>query len=437
MGTTLGFAGCVLAVCGALAGLAGDAAGADGEWPNWRGPHFDGSSDETALPDALDPQRTQLWATDLPGPSSGTPIVWGERIFISALEATTQNLLAQCYQRSDGKLLWSHEVAVGYTSNKRNDLASPSPVCDATRVIYTYGSGDVVAFDHAGKELWTRNLQKDNGKFSVQWLYGSSPLLLQDRLYIQLLNRDDAKGNTEETSSYLLALDSASGKVLWKHARVTDAKAESQESYSSPIPFTVKGKELIALLGGDCVTAHDPMSGAEVWRFAGLNPSHQGNWRNIPSPVFAAGRVVVPGGRGAKLYAIPGDLMGTVGVERAAWTSSELNTDVAVPLFYRGKLYVLDGDHKLVTCVDPASAAKQWSQPLETTAVVRGSLTAGDGKLYVQNESGDAWVLSADHAQVLSKTSLGSEGAARASIALSHGMALVRTAGKLFAFAKK
>jgi outer membrane protein assembly factor BamB len=328
-------------------------------------------------------------------------------------------------------------VSVGYTSNKRNNLASPSPVCDATRVIYTYGSGDVVAFDHAGTQLWKRNLQKDYGKFSVEWLYGSSPLLLKDRLYIQLLNRDDAKGNSEQTSSYLLAVGAADGKDVWKHARVTEAKGESQESYSTPIPFTVKGRELIALIGGDCATAHDPMSGEEVWRFAGLNPGHQGNWRNIPSPVVADGRVVVPAGRGAKLYAIPGDLAGTVGIERAAWSSGELNTDVCVPLSYHGKLYVLDGDRKKVSCVDPATGTVQGTLALETTAVLRASLTAGDGKLYVQNEAGDCWVLNADHLAVLAKTSLGSEGACRASIALAHGSALVRTGSKLYAFARK
>ncbi len=436
MAVSLRVAGCVLALSGALAGLL-EGAGSDGEWSNWRGPHYDGSSDETALPDALDPSRTQLWAIDLPGPSSGTPVVWGDRIFLSSLEAETQNLLALCFNRADGKLLWRHEVSVGYTSNKRNNLASPSPVCDATRVIYTYGSGDVVAFDHAGKELWKRNLQKDYGKFSVEWLYGSSPLLLKDRLFIQLLNRDDAKGSTEQTSSYLLAVGAADGKDVWKHARVTDAKGESQESYSTPIPFTVKGRELIALIGGDCATAHDPMSGEEVWRFAGLNPSHQGNWRNIPSPVVADGRVVVPAGRGAKLFAIPGDLAGTVGIDRAAWSSGELNTDVCVPLFYHGKLFVLDGDRKKVSCVDPASGTPQGSLALETTAVLRASLTAGDGKLYVQNEAGDCWVLNADHLAVLAKTSLGSEGACRASIALAHGTALVRTGNKLYAFAKR
>lgn len=426
----LRIAGCVMLLSTGLGAV-------DSNWPSWRGPHYDGSSDLTALPDALDPQRTLLWSADLPGPSSGTPIVWGNLIFVSSLESETQNLLALCYDRKDGKQLWRKEVSVGYTSNKRNNLASPSPVCDATHVIFTYGSGDISAFDHAGKPLWHRNLQKDFGKFSVEWLYGSSPVLLDDRLYVQLLNRDDAKGNTEQTSSYLLAMSASDGKDLWKHARVTDAKGESQESYSTPIPCTIRGKPALILIGGDCATAHDAATGEEIWRFAGMNPNHQGNWRTIPSAVIADGRAVVSAGRGAKLYAIPLDSMGTIAVDHAAWAVSDLNTDVCVPLFYHGKLYVLDGDRKSVACVDPTTGMKQWSGALESTAVLRASLTAGDGKLYVQNEAGDAWVLAADHFAVLSKTSLGGEGACRASIALAEGMVLVRTSSKLLAFAKK
>jgi outer membrane protein assembly factor BamB len=421
---------CVL--CAASAITAGE-----GNWPSWRGPHYDGSGDVTALPDALDPQRTQVWAVDLPGPGSGTPVVWGDQIFVSSLEAETQNLLALCYARSDGKQLWRHEVAVGYTSNRRNNLASPSPVCDATHVIFTYGSGDISAFDHAGKPLWHRNLQKDFGKFSVEWLYGSTPLLLDDRLFVQLLNRDDAKGNTEQTSSYLLAISAADGKDVWKHARVTDAKGESQESYSSPMPCTIKGKPALVLIGGDCATAHDAATGAEIWRFAGLNPGHAGNWRTIPSAVIADGRVVVSAGRGATLYAIPLDSAGTIAVDHAVWSASDLHTDVCVPLSYQGRLYVLDGDRKTITCVDPATGTKLWSGTLESTAVLRASLTAGDGKLFVQNEAGDAWVLAADHFAVLAKTSLGSDGASRSSIALAGGMVLVRTSSKLLAFAKK
>jgi len=416
---------------------AGVLAGGEGNWPNWRGPHSNGSSDETALPDALDPQKTQLWSVDLPGPSSGTPAIWGNLVFVSSLESETQNLLALCYDRTSGKQLWRREVTVGYTSNKRNNLASPSPVCDAGHAVFTYGSGDIIAFDHAGKLLWHRNLQKDFGKFSVEWLYGSSPLLLDDRLVVQLLNRDDAKGNTEQTSSFLLAIALADGHDLWKHARVTDAKGESQEAYTSPMPLVRDGKTEVVLLGGDCVTAHDPATGAELWRFSGLNPGHQGNWRTIPSAVVADGRVVVSAGRGARLIAIPGDLTGTVGIDRAVWNVTDLNTDVCVPLFYHGRLYVLDGDRKAISCVDPATGAKQWSGTLESTAVLRASLTAGDGKLYVQNEAGDAWVLAADHFAVLAKTSLGSEGASRASIAIAQGIVLVRTSSKLLAFAKK
>ena len=116
-------------------------------------------------------------------------------------------------------------------------MASPSPVTDGKLVYALFGTAQLVACDFAGKEAWRRDLGADYGKFAIMWTYGSSPLLHGGRLYIQALQRTPAPGDypglagaAGDRESYLLALDPATGKTLWKHVRPTDAKLESMES---------------------------------------------------------------------------------------------------------------------------------------------------------------------------------------------------------------
>jgi len=135
-----------------------------------------------------------------------------------------------------------------------------------------------------GKPIWSRNLQKDHGSFNIQWIYGSSPLLYKGKLYVQVLQRERPYNDTAlpgaapydgPAPSYLLAIDPATGKDLWKHIRKDEAVDETKESYGTPIPHTTAGgREEILLTGGDAVTAHDPATGAEIWRFtAGIQES--------------------------------------------------------------------------------------------------------------------------------------------------------------------
>lgn len=424
-----------LAIC--LAALSGLANGLTaGDWPNWRGPTLDGASAETALPDRLD-ASTQAWATALPGPSAGTPVVMGPNIFLSAIDSATQNLTAVCVERATGKVRWTREVAPSLTSNKRNDLAAPSPATDGKTVVFLYGSGDLAAFDVDGKPLWARNLQKDFGKFHIMWLYGSSPLFHGGRVYVQVLQNEGKKPADAESASFLLAVDPATGKDLWVHRRPTPARDESAESYGTPILYAIDGREELALFGADLVTAHDPATGKELWRCDGFNERKAGNWRSIPSAVLIDGKVVSTTARGGRLFAVKPGGSGDVTGSHVVWNTTEITTDVCNPLWYRGKMYVLDGDKKTFACVDAASGKPLWKGEIPAKGVLRSSPTGGDGKIYAMDETGTVFVLSADEFKILSSAELGAGGTARASITLAHGLVLVRTAEKLFAFAKK
>ena len=416
---------------------------AEENWAQWRGPNFNGSTSAKNLPDKI-AREDALWSTEMPGHSNGTPIVWGDRIFTTAQQKNSK-LVALCLSKRDGKILWQKDVSDVAVVKGRNDSATPSPVTDGKMVIFLFGTGDLLAFDLDGKELWKRNLQKEHGRWNYQWHYGASPLLYRGKLYVPVLHRDvhesnwgGPKSGEKPADSYLLAIDPQTGSELWKAVRPNDAKAESKESYATPIPWERPARNEILLTGADCITGHDPETGKELWRAGGWNPQKVGHWRLVPSAVTWEGLAIACPPKGGQILAFREGGTGDVTESHLAWKGNGLTSDVCVPLVYQGNLYVLDGDKKQLFCVDPKTGERKWGDTLDSrNSVLRTSPTGGDGKIYVMNENGDLFVCSANEFKVLSKTALGGEGGARGSIAAVDGMIVVRTADKVWAFGKK
>jgi outer membrane protein assembly factor BamB len=161
-----------------------------GDWQQWRGPNFNGSTDETNLPSAWSRTENIAWSAELPGCAASTPIVSGDRVFLSGVDAAKNTLLALCFDRKTGKLLWRHDVAEGIRRDERSTFAAPSPVTDGKLVLFFYSTGELVCFDYDGRRLWARNLEKDYGQFAFQWTFSSSPVLVGEKLYVQVLQRD-------------------------------------------------------------------------------------------------------------------------------------------------------------------------------------------------------------------------------------------------------
>ena len=408
-------------------------------WPQWRGPHLDGSSESKDLPAKID-RGLETWSAKLPGPGSGTPVIWGDRIFVSCLDAESKKLLGMCLARKDGQVLWRKEIGLGFQQNDRNNMASPSPVTDGHWVWFYFGTGDLAAFDADGNEKWSRNLQKDFGNFNVQWIYASSPLLYKGKLYIQVLQRDvPPRGRASggpPADSYLLAIDPQTGKGLWRVTRPNDARQESKESYATPMPLENNGRSEIILVGGDCVTAHDAETGKALWRAGGWNPGRIEHWRMVTSVVCGGGLVFASVPKGGPVIAIRDGGQGDVTGTHIAWQSNEISTDVCVPLFYKDHLFVLNGDRKTISCVEPATGKVLWHGALGGRSVFRASPTGADGKIYCMNEGGDVWVLAADEFKILSQGALGGR-PSRASIAVTDGEAFVRAGEVLYAFKQK
>ena len=428
-----------------VATLARTAPAAEGNnWPQWRGPTFDGSSQATGLPDKLDATANVAWTAAMPGPSAGTPIIWGDRVFVSSLDKKSKKLLAICVDRKNGREVWRKEVGLGFQANERNNTASPSPVTDGKHVWFHYGTGDLACFDTAGKQVWTRNLVKDHGTFNFMWIYGSSPLLYKGKLYIQILHNNKpyagAAPADKPAVSYLLAIDPATGKDLWKHVRPDESQNESKESYGTPIPFLSSDRGEIVLIGGDVVTGHDPETGKELWRYGNWNPGKEQYWRIIPSVVTGGGLAFACAPKGGPVMAIKAGGEGNITETHAAWTTKEFTSDVCVPLYHQDKLYVLDGDGKKLHRVEPKTGKIEKTVDLGGDAVFRASPTGADGKIYCMNEAGQVWVVSMDKLEVLHQADLGGDGgdnSNRASIALVDGQVFVRTSDKLYCFGKK
>jgi outer membrane protein assembly factor BamB len=413
-----------------------------GNWPHWRGPHFDGSSDEKNLPAEFSETQGVAWTTPLPGSSAATPIIWEDRVFVSSADEQSKGMRALCLDRKSGKILWNQEVGVGYNYDHMSNFASPSPVTDGNVVVFLYGNGEVAAFDFAGKKLWGKSLQKEYGAFAYQWTYGASPTIYEKQVLIQVLNRNQpvhGRGKSDgPIESYILSLEPQTGKELWRHVRPSDAKQESQEAYSTVIPFEHNGRTELLVAGGDCITGHNPKDGTELWRWGTWNPERITHWRLVPSPVAGNGIILACAPKGSPVYAFKAGAKGTQTDSVLAWKSSEreVSSDVATPLFYKGKFYILRGEQRpCISRVDPATGKVEWTGELEDRTKIESSPLGADDKIYFQNFHGNVFIVGAsDSFKLIKAIPMGDDGDSqnRSSIAAATGQLFIRTGHTLY-----
>ncbi len=376
------------------------------------------------------------WVTPLPGKSGATPVMWGDSIFLPSPDPE-KNLRLFCLDKASGSVRWQKVIANGDHEVGKNNLAASSAITDGQRVYAIFGTSDFVACDFAGHEIWHHRLRDTLGAFAMQFLYGASPLLFDGKLYLALLQRNPptyghARDSKPQRQSWLICFDPPSGKILWQQERPSEAPAEAMEAYTTPIPsYTPKGVELI-VAGADCVTAHRPESGQEVWRFPGLNAKKNPGGRIVPSPVAAPGFVYACGPKREVLVALRAGGSAVAGDQRVAWRSAEFVPDVCTPLFYQGRLFVLDGDRQMLICFDPATGQKLWQGRLGVREIFYASPTGADGKIYCLSEDGTVVVLAAgDSFKVLATIPMG-EGPCMSSIVASDGRLFIRTAKNLY-----
>jgi outer membrane protein assembly factor BamB len=411
-------------------------------WPQWRGPQQDGSSAETGLPETWD-ANDALWVTPLPGPGAATPIIQDDNVFITAADKKAKQVLAIAIDAKTGKTKWQATLGRDRNAAGGNDMASPTPVTDGKHVWFLTGNGQLAAFTIDGKPVWQRDITQDYGQFEVHFGYSSSPLLYDGKLYIVALQNDKPNKygmNTdrkEALESYLLALDPATGKTLWKHVRDTDAREQSREAYVTPYPYEWQGRREIILAGGECVTGHDPATGAELWRWWFTPADRETLQHNVPTPVATDGLIFVIRAEHRPLFAIRAGGKGTVGEDSVAWTFQENRCWIATPLVYQNRLYVLQELEHAMVCLEPKTGKFLWQNELPAKGNFHASPTAADGKIYCITLDGTVVVLAAgDQYRPLSTINL-NDTLCRSSIAPANGKLYIRTGSKLYCFAKK
>lgn len=412
-----------------------------GDWPQFRGPFFNGSCDEKNLPTEFSETENVKWSVELPGPSASTPCIFGDYVFVSTTDLANKSCRAICLDRKSGRVLWDHETIKATEQDDRSTYSSPSPATDGKVVIFFYGTGDLMAFDFDGTQKWSQNI----GPFAFLWTFSTSPLLYDGKLIMQVLQRDSAvsgRGKQGKNESFLLALDPDSGKTLWRQVRPSEAVSESLEAFTTPMPFEHEGRKELIVAGGDALTGHDPETGAELWRWATWNPDKIPHWRLVPSPVAGGGVVLVCAPKRDPVYAVKAGGKGTLPQAAVAWTSSEareVTSDVPTPAFYDGDFFVLaDVFRGNLARVSPDGKVK-WSISLPGKEKYEASPLAADGKLYAINFAGEVSIVNAASGEVIRTipmaTDLG-KGQVRSGIVAAHGNLFIRTNKKLFCIGK-
>jgi outer membrane protein assembly factor BamB len=392
-------------------------------WPMWRGATGLGISHEKNLPLKWSATENIAWKIPLPGRGNSTPIIWGEKIFVTQpLEAKQERALF-CFDRLDGKLLWQR--AVKYTapeeSHRTNPHCSESPATDGERVIAVYGSAGVFCYDLTGKELWKRDL----GKISFEWGSAASPVIHGNLVYIY---------RGPDPKAHLLALDKRTGKTVWKFndpavniAKRTDGFRgnKSREwicSFSTPIIVKSKKHEELIMSFPGSLTGIQPLTGGLLWKCGGLNPMI------YSSPIVGDGVVVGMGGFFGTSVAVPiggKDDMSSHTLWRTERTPNRLGSGVV----HQGHVYVLN-TNGIMECLELKTGKAKFSERVRGRGAKQESwssmLLAGD-KIFIPNQSGETIVLRArPKFELIGINSLDGT-LTNASLAASEGQFFLRT----------
>jgi outer membrane protein assembly factor BamB len=407
----------------ALAAVAFAAPASAEDWPHWRGPLRTGVSAEKGLPLKWSPTENVAWKRPLPDRSGATPIISGAHIFLNVAEGDGLSLWA--LDRATGAVRWKRPLGGGNVMRRKQNMSSPSPVTDGKTLWVMTGTGILKAFDFTGRELWSRDIQKEYGPFGLNWGYASSPLLADGALYVQVLH-----GMTTDDPSYLLRIDAATGKTAWKVERPTDAVRESPDSYSTPALVARGSVKEVVVTGGDYVTGHDPATGRELWRAGGLNPDRDPSYRIVASPVVIGDGVVLAPTRVKPMLAIRAGGKGDVTASHRVW-SFDNGPDVPTPATDGTYVYVVT-DRGVAWCLDAKTGKVLYGPQRLRPGTYSASPVLADGRVYVTSEEGVTSVYKAGPTfESLAENAL--DEYTLSSIAVSGGQIFLRTSNALYA----
>lgn len=388
------------------------------DWPAWRGPTGQGFCDEKNIPVTWSDKDNVKWKVPLENPGNSTPVVWGEKIFLTQANKGGSRRSLLCLARADGKLLWQKDVAYAEKEKSWNEdwYCNASPALDGERAVVSFGSAGMYCYDFNGKELWKRT---DLGVWEHAFGNGSSPVLYGD-LAILWCGPNETKGR-----NFLLAVNKKTGETAWE-------KDHSFGSWSTPLLAKVDGKDQLILGYSRDVKGQpdnktgflygfDPKTGNEIWKCQGLNSYC------YASPLYGDGIAVGMAGYGGSALAVKLGDTGDITSNRL-WLHPQNIQRVGSGMVLGGHVYIVD-ENGVPRCYDLKTGEEKWNvtQRPGSGSTTWGSMVHADGRLYVLMKNGETLVFAAKPTYELLAVNKLSGEATYSSPAISNGQIFLRT----------
>jgi len=426
----------------------------NGSWPSFRGPQAAGIAERQNLPDRWDPKTGEniLWRTPIPGLAHSSPVVWGDRIFVTtacssdpkasfkpglygdgdaSTDRSQHRWMLYAVDKRTGKIQWERIAHQGVPAERRHiksTYANSTPATDGRIVVAWFGSQGVFAYDVTGRFLWKVELGRlDLGAYDIptyEWGPASSPIIWNNLVIVQCDTQSD---------SVLLALDADTGKTVWKTER------EELPSWGTPTVAMTSAGPILVANASNYIRGYDPRTGKELWRLGGSSKI------TAPTPVFSDDMFAVVSGRGPErpIFVVKAGARGELTLpegksnsDAIAWSRTGRGSYMPTPLIYDGILYVLN-NNGLLDAYNLRSGEEVYRQRLPVVGSgFSASPVASDGKIYLSNEDGEMLVIAAG--QKFAHIATNSMGEMlMATPALSDGVMYVRSSASLFAVGRK
>lgn len=391
-------------------------------WPSWRGPSGDSVSAEKTVPQQWSATNNVRWRVDLPDRGNSSPVVWGNKVFVTQAIEKEHRRTLMCFDRANGKLLWQSGVtyAEPEDTHETNPYCAASPVTDGERVVVTYASAGVYCYDFNGKEVWRRDL----GKQVHSWGNASSPVIHGDICFIYHGPGD---------KSVLYALNKKTGETIWQYAEPVPKQEGRTDgfrgnlkgmtgTFSTPMLIKAGQRDELVMTFPNQIVSFEPRTGKELWRCDGLNPLV------YTSPLYGEGVIVGMGGFLGTTIAVKPGGEGDVTATHRLWQTERTKNRLGSGVIHQGHVYVLNTPG-IAECIELATGKVVWEERVQGVGAKSESwssmILVGD-LIYILNQSGDTTILKASPKFEIVTVNTVKE-PSNSTLAISNGELFIRT----------